>query len=150
MSQFRRFPARICSKWPAALGGHPQPTGPISEPALVLQQELLSRTVELADAIAGGRLPRLSLPPKYVATKLKRGVPALAGEPIPVPVTVLTPVMFQLCDALARGGAGEAATHIRESMEGGTLEAASLLTASLHATRPRCAPARSIAACRRT
>jgi FdhE protein len=105
---------------------------PDLEPALALQRELLSRTVELADAIAGGRLPRLSLPPKYVAAKLKRGVPALAGEPIPVPVTVLTPVMFQLCDALARGGAGEAATHIRESMEGGTLEAASLLTASLH------------------
>ena len=105
---------------------------PDLEPALALQQELLSRTVELADAVAGGRLPRLSLPPKYVAAKLRRGVPALAGEPIPVPVAVLTPVMFQLCDALARGGAGEAATHIRQSMEGGKLEAASLLTASLH------------------
>jgi FdhE protein len=105
---------------------------PDLEPALALQQELLTRTVELAEAIAGGRLPRLSLPAKYVAAKLRRGVPALAGEPIPVPVAVLTPVMFQLCDALARGGAGEAATHIRASMEGGSLEAASLLTASLH------------------
>ena len=59
---------------------------PDLEPALALQQELLSRTVELAEAVAGGRLPRLSLPPKYVAAKLRRGVPALAGEPIPVPV----------------------------------------------------------------
>jgi FdhE protein len=105
---------------------------PDLEPALALQHELLTRTVDLAATLANGRLPRLSLPPKYLAAKLARGVPALAGEPIPLPVPVLTPVMFQLCDALARGGAGEAATHIRESMEIGKLEAASLLTASLH------------------
>jgi FdhE protein len=54
------------------------------------------------------------------------------GEPIPLPVPVLTPTLFQLCDALASGGAGDAATHIRESMDSGRLEAASLLTASLH------------------
>ena len=107
-------------------------TRPDLEPALALQQELLTCMIDLADAIGGGRLPRLSLPPKYLAAKLARGVPALAGEPIPLPVSVLTPALFQLCDALAAGGAGEAATHIRESMEGGKLEAASLLTASLH------------------
>ena len=88
--------------------------------------------IDLAAALASGRLPRLSLPPKYLAAKLARGVPALAGEPIPLPVPVLTPTLFQLCDALASGGAGDAATHIREWMEGGKLEAASLLTASLH------------------
>src|SRR3954471_9200322 len=100
-------------------------------PALALQRELLSRMIDLADAIAHGRLPRLSLPPKYLAAKLARGVPALAGEPIPLPVPVLTPTLFELCDALASGGAGEAATHIRESMTSSRLEAASLLTASL-------------------
>ena len=105
---------------------------PDLEPALALQQELLARMIDLAATLAGGRLPRLSLPPKYLAAKLARGVPALAGEPIPLPVPVLTPTLFQLCDALARGGAGEAATHIRESMQGGTLEAASLLAASLN------------------
>jgi hypothetical protein len=47
-------------------------------------------------------------------------------------VPVLTPVLLQLCDALANGGAGDAAVHIRESIDGGALEAASLLTASLH------------------
>jgi FdhE protein len=73
----------------------------------------------------------LSLPPKYLAAKLARGVPALAGEPIPLPVAILTPTLFALCDALANGGAGDAAAHIKDSMTGGRLEAASLLTASL-------------------
>jgi FdhE protein len=107
-------------------------TRPDLEPALALQRELLTRLIDLAAALARGRLPRLSLPPKYLAAKLARGVPALAGEPIPLPVPVLTPTLFELCDALAAGGAGEAATHIRESMDSGRLEAASLLTASLH------------------
>jgi FdhE protein len=49
-----------------------------------------------------------------------------------MPVPVIVPVLFQLCDALAAGGAGDAAAHIRESMNSGQLEAASLLTASLH------------------
>jgi len=104
---------------------------PDLEPALALQRELLTRIVDLAAVLGRGRLPKLSLPPKYLAAKLARGVPALAGEPIPLPVPVLTPTLLQLCDALAAGGAGDAATHIRQAVEEGTLEAASLLTASL-------------------
>lgn len=108
-------------------------TRPDLEPALALQRQLLTRIVDLAATLSSGRLlPKLSLPPKYLAAKLARGVPALAGEPIPLPVPVLTPTLLQLCDALAIGGAGEAATHIRQSVEDGKLEAASLLTASLH------------------
>jgi hypothetical protein len=107
-------------------------TRPELEPALALQRELLTRTIDLAETLGGGRLPRLSLPPRYLAAKLARGVPALAGEPIPLPVPVLTPVLLQLCDALASGGAGDAATHIRQELESGKLEASSLLTASLH------------------
>jgi len=106
-------------------------TRPDLAPALALQHDLLTRVIDLSEALAGGRLPRLSLPPKYLAVKLTRGVPALAGEPIPLPVPILTPTLFGLCDALAAGGAGEAATHIRESLEGGALEPASLLNASL-------------------
>jgi FdhE protein len=105
---------------------------PDLEPALALQRELLIPMIDLAATLARGRLPRLSLPPNYLAVKLVRGVPALAGEPIPLPVPILTPTLFGLCDALARGGAGEAATHIREAMTSGKLEPASLMTASLH------------------
>ncbi len=106
-------------------------TRPDLEPALALQKELLTRIIDLAATLAGGRIPKLSLPPKYLAAKLARGVPALTGEPMPLPVAVLTPILLQLCDALANGGAGEAAIHIRDTVASGALEAGSLLNASL-------------------
>jgi len=99
-------------------------------PAVDLQQRLLSIVVSAATALQG-KLPRLSLPPKYLAAKLARGVPILAGEPIPVPLHVLKSTFLTLCDALAAGGAGDAALHIKQSVESGQMEAGSLLTASL-------------------
>ncbi len=101
-------------------------------PALALQRELLGRVLDAAAVLDGGRLPRLSLPPKYLAAKLTRGVPAFAGEPIPVPVPVLTPTLLQLCDALAAGGAGDAAEHIKTAIANRTMDAGSLLTTSMH------------------
>ncbi len=99
-------------------------------PAVDLQQHLLRIVVSAAEALEG-RLPRLSLPPKYLAVKLARGVPILAGEPIPVPLHVLKSAFLRLCDALAAGGAGEAAEHIKQAVESQQMEAGSLLTASL-------------------
>ena len=100
-------------------------------PALDLQERLLTIVVSLMQTIDQSRLPRLSLPAKYAAAKLGRGVPLLAGEPIPLPVPVLKASLVELCDALAAGGAGESAEHIRAAIEGGTMDAGSLLTASL-------------------
>ena len=99
-------------------------------PAVDLQQHLLTIVIAASEAIEG-KLPRLSLPPKYLDAKLKRGVPILIGEPIPVPVHVLKSAFLQLCDALAAGGAGEAAEHIKTSVAEARMEAGSLLTASL-------------------
>ena len=99
-------------------------------PAVDLQQRLLSIVVSVAGALEG-TLPRLSLPPKYLAAKLARGVPILAGEPIPVPVRLLKPAFLDLCDTLAAGGAGDAAEHIKHTVESGQMDAGSLLTASL-------------------
>jgi hypothetical protein len=104
---------------------------PDLEPALALQRGLLTLVIDLAAALDGGRLPKLSLPPKYLAAKLARGVPILAGEPIPLPVRLLVPTLLKLCDALAEGGAGDAAKHIRETIDSGKIEPGSLLTASL-------------------
>jgi FdhE protein len=101
------------------------------KPAVDLQQRLLTLVIELARTIDGGRLPRLSLPPKYIGTKLARGVPVLAGEPIPLPVPLLHASLLQLCGALASGGAGEAAEHIQSAIESGGMDAGSLLAASL-------------------
>ena len=109
---------------------------PDLEPALALQRGLLTLVIDLATTLDGGRLPKLSLPPKYLAAKLTRGVPVLAGEPIPLPVPVLVPTLLKLCDALAEGGAGDAARHIRETIDSGKIEPASLLTASLSRNQP--------------
>lgn len=113
-------------RWQAVSAARPD-----LEPAVELQRRLISLVIDLGAAIDAGRLPRLSLPPKYVAAKLARGVPALAGEPVPVPVAALTPSVLRFCDALAEGGAGEAARHIRGAIESGSIEPASLFTASL-------------------
>ena len=99
-------------------------------PAVDLQERLLTIVLSAARAIEG-KLPRLSLPPRYLDAKLKRGVPILIGEPIPLPVQVLKSSFLKLCDALAAGGAGDAAEHIRTSVDEGQMEAGSLLTASL-------------------
>ena len=113
-------------RWDRVLADRPD-----MSPAVELQQGLLEIVIDLSSAVEGGRLPRLSLPPKYLAVKLARGVPAFAGEPIPLPVGLLKTSLVKLCDRLASGGAGDVAAHIREAIEGGSIEAGSLLTASL-------------------
>jgi FdhE protein len=113
-------------RWSALVSSRPD-----LEPAVRLQRALLSEVADLADAIDRRGLPRLSLPPKYLAAKLARGVPALAGEPIPVPAAVLTPFVLRFCASLADGGAGAAADHVRTAIESGAIEPASLFTASL-------------------
>lgn len=104
---------------------------PDLEPALDLQRQLLTLVLTLDDTLDRSPMPKLSLPAKYLAAKLGRGVPAFAAEPIPIPIPAMTPVLLQLCEALAAGGAGDAATHIRESIATGQMDAGSLFGASL-------------------
>ncbi len=112
------------ARWTAITGARPE-----LAPAVDLQRRLLTLVADLAADLDTGRLPRLSLPPKYVAAKLRRGVPALAGEPVPLPD--LQPSLLALCDALAEGGAGDAARHIHDAIADGSLDAGSLAAASL-------------------
>ena len=114
------------NRWAALLSLRPE-----LEPAVALQHELLAQVTDLVELIERGRLPRLSLPGRYLAAKLQRGVPALAGEPIPLPVPLLKPALLRLCDALARGGAGDAAEHIRSQLHETRIDAGALLAASL-------------------
>jgi FdhE protein len=108
-----------------------QDARPDLAPAIGLQRGLLTIVTQVGQTIEQRPLPRLSLPPRYLAAKLAKGVPALAGEPIPLPVTVLQPALLQLCTALADGGAGETARHIKDAVESGNVDISSLLTASL-------------------
>jgi FdhE protein len=100
-------------------------------PAVALQRRLVGVVAELATELERGRRPRLSLPPRYLAAKAARGVPALSGEPIPVPARILAPAALRLCDELAAGGAGAAAEHVGEAIRSGSIDSTSLFTASL-------------------
>jgi FdhE protein len=113
-------------RWTAIRTARPDLT-----PALELQRALLTLVVDLGHTLDSGRVPRLSLPPRYLAAKLARGVPILSGEPIPLPVPTMTPVLQRSCAALAAGGAGEAAARIGEAIRSGQIEPGSLLAASL-------------------
>ncbi len=93
--------ALAAARWTTILEARPD-----LAPAVALQRRLIGLVVDLAEVIEHGRLPKLSLPPKYLAAKLARGVPVLAGEPIPLPVAALKPTLLRLCEELSRGGAG--------------------------------------------
>lgn len=118
--------ALAATRWTTILEARPD-----LAPAVALQRRLIGLVVDLAEVIEHGRLPKLSLPPKYLAAKLARGVPVLAGEPIPLPVAALKPTLLRLCEELSRGGAGEAGDHIRSALVETRVDAGSLLTASL-------------------
>ena len=96
---------------------------------IALQRTLLSRQLDLLDVIRTGGLPALALPPGYLAAKLKRGVPALHGEPIPLPSRVLAFAAREFCDHLANGGAADAATDVARVLDSGALDAGALVSA---------------------
>jgi FdhE protein len=100
-------------------------------PAVALQRRLIALVIDLKQTIEHGPFPRLSLPGKYVQAKLVRGVPALAGEPLPLPVPLLRSTLLKLCHELALGGGRAPAEHIAAEIESGALDAGSLLAASL-------------------
>lgn len=118
--------ALAATRWTIILDARPD-----LAPAVALQRRLIGLVVDLAEVVEHGRLPKLSLPPKYVAAKLARGVPVLAGEPIPLPIAALKPTLLRLCEELSHGGAGEAGDHIRSAIVETRMDAGSLLTASL-------------------
>ena len=113
-------------RWTALIEAHPD-----LQSAVELQRGLLGIVIEVAGTLEDHPLPKLSLPSKYLAAKLLRGVPVLSGEPIPLPGELLRAALLRFCHTLAAGGAGEVATHIATAIETGRLDAGSLLTASL-------------------
>jgi FdhE protein len=99
--------------------------------AISLQRKLIGLVDDLAASFDAGRPPRLSLPPRYLTTKLRSGIPALAGEPVQVPVETLQPTFVELCRALADGGGGEATLALRDAVEAGHLDTRAVLTRAL-------------------
>ena len=118
--------AAATERWQVLLSAQPA-----LGPAVALQKDLIGIVVEFTEIVEARPLPRLSLPPRYLAAKLTRGIPALAAEPIPVPGAILQRAFLSLCGALAEGGAGDVARRIGAAVESGQLDVTSLLGASL-------------------
>jgi FdhE protein len=97
--------------------------------ALQLQRTLLRRQIDLLEAIRDGGLPKLALPTGYLTAKLKRGVPILHGEPIPLPSNVLQLMAREFCDHLAEGGAGTAASLVGRAFDSHTIDSAAAISA---------------------
>ena len=99
-------------------------------PAIALQRLLVTRTIQTVDRLDGADPPVVSLEPEQAADKLRAGSPALRGEPVALPVAMLSPLVLRACDDLAAGGAGDVARRVRGCLDEGRIDVGSLLIAS--------------------
>jgi FdhE protein len=121
MDQLR---ARLAAQLDALAAERPDLT-----PAVGLQRALLSRQVDLLDVLRSGGLPGLTMPAGYLAAKLKRGVPILHGEPIPLPGRLLEMAAREFCETLAAGGAGDAAAGVAAAIDRRAIDPGALISA---------------------
>ncbi len=99
-------------------------------PAIALQRLLVTRSIQTVDRLDGADPPVVSLEPEQAADKLRAGTPALRGEPVALPVAMLSPLVLRACDDLAAGGAGDVARRVRGCLDEGRIDVGSLLIAS--------------------
>jgi FdhE protein len=97
--------------------------------AVQLQRTLLGRQIDMLEVFRQAGVPSVSLPARYLAAKLQRSIPALYGEPIPLPAAVLELSAREYCGLVAAGGAGEAATVVGRALENRTIDGAALVSA---------------------
>lgn len=113
-------------RWTAVASAKPE-----LQAAVALQRQLIGMVDQLSVHFEQFGAPKLTLPPRYLTTKLGAGIPALATEPIRMPVELLKPTFVDLCRALAEGGGGEATAKIRTVAENGQLDVRAVLTLAL-------------------
>jgi FdhE protein len=97
-------------------------------PAVQLQRRLVRLILDASTSL--DETTSLNLGPAAISDKWQRGVPLLRNETIPIP-PVLADLVPPLCTALADGGAGDSARHIRDAVVDKHLDAGSLLSVSL-------------------
>ena len=99
--------------------------------AITLQRKLIGHVDALAARFEQLGAPKLTLPPRYLTTKLGSGIPALTAEPIRMPLELLGSTFVDLCRTLAEGGGGEATAKISRVAESGQLDIRAVLTLAL-------------------
>jgi FdhE protein len=97
-------------------------------PAVALQQRLVRLILDAADRL--DQAVPVTLTPASLEEKWRRALPALRNEPVPIPDR-LKDTLPSFCDALAEGGAGDSALHIRDALLHGQIDGGSLLSVSL-------------------
>jgi FdhE protein len=97
--------------------------------AVDLQRALLGRQIDMLDLFRQGGVPGVSLPPRYLAAKLQRSIPALYREPIPLPTKVLELSAREYAERLANGGAGDAAAAVARALDAGAIDGGALISA---------------------
>ncbi len=114
------------SRWSALVAGRPELAAPVE-----LQRHMVGAVLQLTERFEREGTRRLSLPAGYLTAKLKRGIPALAGEPIPVPTALIKPTILELCRILQAHGGGEAAVRLAAAAGEDRLEIGPLATLTL-------------------
>jgi hypothetical protein len=95
---------------------------------VALQQRLVHLTLEVSSRLDAVQLPEP--PASLILDKWRRGQPAFSNELLPIP-PFLGDFLPAFCTALAEGGAGDSALHIRDALTSGGIDAGSLLSVSL-------------------
>jgi FdhE protein len=114
------------ARWESLVAARPEMSAPVT-----LQRHLISAVLDLTDALESGGVRRLSLPAGYLTAKTRGGIPALAGEPIPLPVDQIAPTIRTLCEILEEHGGGEAAVRLAAAAKENRLEMAALTLLTL-------------------
>lgn len=107
---------------------------PDLEPALALQKVMLRLLIDARRQLDGSKADLPDMTSGGILEKWSRGLPALRHETVPIP-GALVAGLPALCDALAQGGAGESAAHIRDALASGEIDGGSLLRVSLARSR---------------
>lgn len=95
--------------------------------AIALQRRLVERGLALAAAIDDLPLPAAG----DAARKLNGKCPILHGAAVELDAAPFMPFVLAFCDDLAQGAAGQPAARLRDMLERGKIDVASLLESSL-------------------
>lgn len=122
----KRRLAEAEARWEALVAARPEMGAPVA-----LQRHLISAVLDLTDALEAVGVRKLSLPAGYLTAKTRGGIPALAGEPIPLPVDTIAPTIRALCQILEEHGGGDAAVRLAAAARENRLEMAALTLLTL-------------------
>ena len=112
-------------RWRSAVGRHPD-----LAPAVELQRRVISRQLDLGEALDQGAPIRTELAVDRATEMLRFATPLLLDEAVAIDLD-LTPFVVGFCDDLAHGEAGGSARRLAELLSQGAIDVNSLVAASI-------------------